>query len=107
MTGCKNIPLKMNASGNLLTPDLCGGIPRLRLGWGEMARGVSPYGITVGTCIFFEVLVVLYVIYWGITQHNLFSQWSVLKKKKSFIFFLTALVPILSPHLKGDMYASS
>lgn len=48
----KNIPLKINASENLLTPDLHSGIPRLRLGWGEMPCGVSPYGITVGTCIF-------------------------------------------------------
>lgn len=56
--------MKMNDSGNLLSPDLRGGIPRLRRGSvrGGQGRGmaceVSPYGITVGTCIFFEVSVV-------------------------------------------------
>lgn len=56
----------MNSSGNLLTLDQHSGIPPLRMSWREMACGVSPYGMTVGTCIFFEVLMVLYVICWGI-----------------------------------------
>lgn len=67
----------MNASGNLLTLDLYSGIPRLRMGCRDVACRVSPYGITVGIVYFFEVLLVLYVIYWGITQHNLFRQPSV------------------------------
>lgn len=43
---------QINASWNLLILVLHTGIPRPRIGWGEMPCRVSPYGITVGTCIF-------------------------------------------------------
>lgn len=79
----------MNSSGNLLTLDQHSGIPPLRMSWREMACGVSPYGMTVGTCIFFEVLMVLYVICWGII--SLASRACVKeinkKKKKTALFF--------------------
>lgn len=58
----------MNASGNLITQDLDSGIPHLRIGQKEMPCGVGPYGMTVGTCMFFEVLTGLCVILWATTH---------------------------------------
>lgn len=87
--------MKMNASGNLLSPGLHSGIPRDQ--WGHRGRGeqgrerrggrgmtceVSPYGITVGTCIFFLRSRRCCVSYWATSRNNVLSQWSVCFKKR-------------------------
>lgn len=102
--------MKMNASGNLLSPGLHSGIPRDQ--WGHRGRGeegrerrggrgmaceVSPYGITVGTCIFFWGLGGV-VLFTGPPLGIICSASGVCVSKKEKGFEVTT---------KGDMYASS